>query len=187
MANDAQTLTMSKAVDKLEYSVDGGEWNELGTSTITFGGINGNLCLRGNNEYGTITGIEGSSVIFGNTTPVACTGDIRTLVDYTNYETTSTANAYFIGLFMNCSALADASGLKLISNNNEMAESCYEYMFASCSKLISAPALPATTLANNCYSCMFYECTSLTEPPKILPPMKYIDNKKPPKKAVFLL
>ena len=84
VANGAQTLTMSKAIDKLEYSVDGGEWNELGTSTITFGGTNGNLRLRGKNEYGTITGIEGTSVIFGNTTPVACTGDIRTLVDYEN-------------------------------------------------------------------------------------------------------
>lgn len=54
-ADATQTLTMSKAVETLEYSVNGGEWKELGTNTVTFGGENGNLRLRGKNEYGTAT------------------------------------------------------------------------------------------------------------------------------------
>ena len=163
IANDTQTLTMSKAVDKLEYSVDGGEWNELGTSTITFGGINGNLCLRGNNEYGTITGIEGSSVIFGNTTPVACTGDIRTLVDYENYSTANTTKAKFWNLFKDCSNLTSAPILPITN----LAKYCYSRMFKNCTSLTQAPELPATTLTEYCYEEMFYGCTSLTQAPKL--------------------
>ena len=34
-------------------------------------------------------------------------------------------------------------------------------MFAGCTSLTSAPALPATTLANYCYQRMFQDCTSL--------------------------
>ena len=42
-------------------------------------------------------------------------------------------------------------------------------MFEGCTKLITAPELPATTLADYCYEKMFYGCTSLTTAPKELP------------------
>jgi hypothetical protein len=42
-------------------------------------------------------------------------------------------------------------------------------MFNGCSSLVSAPALPATTLADNCYQGMFYQCTALTAAPPSLP------------------
>ena len=35
-------------------------------------------------------------------------------------------------------------------------------MFTSCSSLISAPTLPAPTLANYCYQYMFQNCSSLS-------------------------
>ena len=38
----------------------------------------------------------------------------------------------------------------------------YYNLFSFC-KIISAPKLPATTLANSCYLYMFYGCTSLKE------------------------
>lgn len=44
---------------------------------------------------------------------------------------------------------------------------CYYYMFYGCRSLITAPALPATTLANNCYTEMFQDCTSLTTAPAL--------------------
>ena len=40
-------------------------------------------------------------------------------------------------------------------------------MFHNCTSLITAPELPATTLAYRCYYTMFYGCTSLTEIPEL--------------------
>lgn len=39
---------------------------------------------------------------------------------------------------------------------------CFYYLFKSCTGMIEAPELPATTLANNCYGWMFYGCTNLS-------------------------
>ena len=108
-ADDTQTLTMSKAVETLEYSVDNGEWKELGTNTIEFGGENGELRLRGKSLIGTATSFASySKIIFGNQIYVGCYGDIRTLVDYENYQTVDTSNARFCYLFSSCSYLRSA-------------------------------------------------------------------------------
>ena len=40
-------------------------------------------------------------------------------------------------------------------------------MFAGCTSLTAAPALPATTLEDWCYYRMFYGCTSLTNAPEL--------------------
>ena len=161
----------------IQYSADGGAWTNFvmnGTDATIPVLFTNNLRMRGKSASGTFEvdsdteNINGFMISFAdNNTPVTCSGDIRTLVDYTSYETTSTATACFYGLFINCLALADASELKLISNNNKMAESCYESMFLVCESLKSAPALPATTLAASCYKGMFMGCTSLTTAPEL--------------------
>ena len=46
---------------------------------------------------------------------------------------------------------------------------CYSRMFSDCSKLVSAPELPSTTLAESCYSNMFENCRALKDGPKELP------------------
>ena len=162
-ATSTQTLTMSKAVEGMEYSVGGGAWSTLGTTTVTFGSGD-DLRLRGSNGWGTAKSrSDHSTITFGNDAPVACSGDIRTLVDFTSYETTSTANARFCELFCYCSQLTSAPALPATT----LAENCYDSMFQSCSNLTTAPALPATTLANGCYQLMFLDCTSLTTAPAL--------------------
>ena len=167
-AEAQQTLTMSKAVETLEYSVNGGEWETLGTTTVTFGGDKGNLRLRGMNQLGTGTFSEVSNtfsqIVFGNNVYVNCIGDIRTLIDYINYSTTSTENAAFYALFADCICLLSAPQLPSTS----LAEGCYEFMFSGCTNLNKAPDLPATTLSKGCYANMFINCTNLTDAPKIL-------------------
>ena len=164
---------MGEMDQSIEYSADGGDWKKFvmeGSNATTPVPFTNNLRMRGKSASGTVDfeSSKGFMISFTENTPVTCSGDIRTLVDYTNYETTSTATACFYGLFMNCSALADASKLELISNNNEMTASCYEYMFARCSNLTTAPAqLPATTLAEGCYKSMFAGCTSLISAPAL--------------------
>lgn len=48
-----------------------------------------------------------------------------------------------------------------------LAAECYRGMFAGCSSLASAPALPATTLASRCYRAMLQDCTSLSSAPAL--------------------
>ena len=48
-----------------------------------------------------------------------------------------------------------------------LASSCYNNMFYSCTSLTTAPELPATTLPSQCYNQMFYGCTSLTTAPEL--------------------
>lgn len=40
-------------------------------------------------------------------------------------------------------------------------------MFSYCTRLVAAPALPATSVSQYCYDHMFYGCTSLTAAPDL--------------------
>ncbi|MGM9697144.1 MAG: fimbrillin family protein [Prevotella sp.] len=177
-AESEQTFTMNFNSFTLgenecfEYSVGGGKWTKF-TSTIldenavAFGGTKGNLRLRGKSSKGTstaeYTSDEYSTISFGNSTPVSCTGDIRTLIDYQNYATTNTDNARFMCLFKNNTQLTSAPELPATN----LASHCYKWLFQKCSSLTTAPELPATTLANYCYFAMFIGCSALTTAPQL--------------------
>lgn len=147
-------------ISKLQYSVNNGEWNDVvANEEVTFGGTNGDLRLRGTNTNGTASGrVAYSTIIFTNDVKVACTGDIRTLLDWGNYSTVNTQNARFCHLFKDCAVLTSAPELPA----TKLAEDCYSDMFYGCTSLTSAPELKATTLANECYFHMFYKCTKLS-------------------------
>ena len=165
-AEEEQSLTMSMAVPTLQYSLDGEEWVELGDKTVTFGGEIGALQVRGKSPYGTASSRssnESATIQFDNAIPVYCTGEIRTLVDYENYKTVDTSNARFCFLFLNCKSLITAPELPATT----LAPGCYYSMFYGCNSLKEAPELPATTLVNDCYSWMFDGCESLKEAPNL--------------------
>ena len=150
----------------LEYSVNNSEWASVAIGTeIPFGGGKGDLRLRGINPNGTATAWDARSTIkFTETNGnVACTGDIRTLQDWRNYNIVETRNARFCYLFLNCSVLTSAPELPA----TKLAVSCYTSMFAGCTSLTAAPELKTTELAASCYNNMFYGCTSLTSAPEL--------------------
>ena len=172
----------------IEYSVgNSNEWTkfEPGSQPVAFGGDKGDLHLRGISPKGTLK----AQIVFGNATSVACSGDIRTLVDWENYETADTKSAIFYGLFENCTVLTSAPELPATTlaascyismfygctsltaapelPATSLAESCYVQMFAGCTNLAAAPELSATNLANDCYNGMFVSCTSLTSAPEL--------------------
>ena len=168
-AKDAQTFKMTEhdgyKISGLEYSVNNGDWTTLKASTgVIFGGSNGNLRLRGTNINGTSVPGQYSTITFTETNvPVACTGDIRTLLDWDNYTTVNTENARFNYLFNNCSVLTSAPELPATS----LAYNCYHCMFLGCTNLKSAPKLPAPTLTTGCYFGMFSMCTNLKTAPEL--------------------
>lgn len=155
------------ADEYFEYSVGGGKWTNFNStvSDVAFGGAKGNLRLRGKSSKGTANHTQCYSTIKFTTSgsPVQCTGDIRTLIDYKNYATTSTNNARFISLFKDNTQLTSAPELPATT----LADGCYRWMFLRCSSLATAPVLPATTLAASCYLSMFNGCSALTTAPEL--------------------
>ena len=169
-AEQPQTFKMTTSgkytISGLQYSVNNGKWENVEKDIpVTFGGTNGTLRLRGTNINGTASSsIALSNIRFtDNTVKVACTGDIRTLLDWRNYSTVKTQNARFCNLFIDCTVLTSAPELPATT----LAKNCYDSMFSGCTSLTDAPVLPATKLADFCYSTMFYGCTSLTSAPKL--------------------
>lgn len=164
-------------ISKLEYSVNFGDWKKVKANRgVTFGGKNGGLRLRGKNIkgtadpndtriYSTITFIfdKDKEKDVNTNVMVACTGDIRTLLDYSNYDKVNTSQARFLKLFNNCQALTSAPKLPA----TDIASDCYNGMFNYCRYLKYAPELPATILKDQCYQNMFYACVSLTSAPKL--------------------
>ena len=164
-------------ISNLQYSVNFGDWKEVKANEgVTFGGQKGGLRLRGKNVKGTADPNDTriySTITFAfdkdkeknvNTNVmVACTGDIRTLLDYDHYETVSTSEARFVKLFNNCQALTSAPKLPA----TDIASDCYNSMFNWCRYLKYAPELPATVLKDQCYQNMFNACVSLTSAPKL--------------------
>ena len=152
--------------NNIEYSVGTDDWKPLeADKEIPFGGDLGNLQLRATeNLKGTASdNSKYSRIMFGNSTKVACTGDIRTLLDYRDFKNVTTRNALFCFLFEGCTVLTSAPDLPATT----LADLCYSYMFKGCTNLKTAPALPATTLAYYCYWNMFYECATLTQAPTL--------------------
>ena len=161
-------------ISNLEYSVNFGDWKAVKDGEgVTFGGKNGGLRLRGKNVKGTAENlIKYSTITFAydeknadnpNNVKVACTGDIRTLLDYSNYKNVNTSQACFANLFYHCWVLTSAPDLPA----TELGFSCYAYMFYWCPYLQNAPELPATKLNTQCYQKMFWGCTRLTKAPKL--------------------
>ena len=108
----------------LEYSIDRKNWFKLTKELLENNPIyfNDDLWLRGKNPYGTIekyvidrgnfgvkTTIEGYAINFKTSADLTLSGDIRTLIDWENYQTCDTSKACFCGLFYGCRQLIDAS------------------------------------------------------------------------------
>ena len=163
-------------ISNLQYSVNFGDWKEVKNGEgVTFGGQKGGLRLRGKNLKGTADPNDTriySTITFAydeknednpNNVKVACTGDIRTLLDYSNYNKVNTSQACFANLFNHCVVLTSAPDLPA----TELAFGCYTKMFYWCPYLQNAPELPATNLSYQCYQNMFWGCTRLTKAPKL--------------------
>ena len=160
------TCTESYTLPDLEYSVNNGTWQTVvADQGVDFGGDLGSLRLRGKCPYGTATNYEDySTITFSDpNVKVNCSGDIRTLIDYTAYKTVATEDCCFRSLFKGCSVLTSAPELPATA----LKVNCYNSMFSGCTSLIEAPKLPATKLAHSCYSGMFEGCTSLDKAPDL--------------------
>ena len=164
-AAETQTFKMTCAgnytlPENLEYSVNNRPWQKVEADQgVEFGGDHGSLRLRGICPNGTATDWENySTITFSDeNVKVDCSGDIRTLIDYTAHETAATGNCRFCSLFKGCTSLEKAPKLPA----KELDNYCYESMFKGCTSLTKAPELRATKIKEGCYKSMFEDCKKL--------------------------
>lgn len=170
-AKEAQEVTLKDDLElyvpiSMEYSTDYGKhWSTFSVNKAYAFGHSSRLMLRGNNPQGTAIPepghyetIEPSTFSFTDGVKVACSGDIRTLVNKEDYEKAGTKGVRYTSLFNGCSQLTSAPELPA----TELEEKCYAWMFQGCTSLTQAPLLPAKKLTSHCYSYMFVGCSSLT-------------------------
>ena len=114
---------------------------------------------------GNITGNQGeyNYAKFIMTGKVAASGSIMSLQAGNPEDKSLIYNYEFYYMFDTCNSLVTAPALPATTLTN----SCYGKMFFQCSRLITAPELPATTLAERCYYSMFNSCISLTTAPEL--------------------
>ena len=155
----------------LEYSTDASTWN-IWNGQTTLSANDGKLYLRGTANT-KISDENKNWVLSGSN--ISCEGNIENLLDYAtvaNGEHPTMGEYCFAYLFHNCYAsLISAPALPATTLSNN----CYRRMFYNCTSLVSAPELPAMELVSSCYSGMFQDCTSLVNAPK-LPAMTMADS-----------
>ncbi len=160
----------------LEYSTDAANWAAFttgGAAAATNASGKYLLYLRGTSNT-CMTGYARPGWLLNATGPVACSGNIETLLDYTTVaagQHPAMADFCFAGLFMDWTNLTEAPDLPATN----LTPSCYRATFSGCGNLTTAPELPATTLASHCYYFMFFACPGLTNAPA-LPATDLADN-----------
>lgn len=174
-SSGAQTLgvdatKLGTVSPNFEYSTDNGAtwttWNVV-NDTLPFG--NGtDLYLRGSNSIISKSGSNYTNFVFSTSSPVYCSGNIMHLFDYTQDLTSFPQDTNSRGtkyLFYNCTQLMTAP--ELPATTLAPSGSTYYYMFAGCTSLTTPPSLPATPLQAYSYDHMFYGCTSLDKIPQL--------------------
>lgn len=165
-AEEAQEVMLDDSrhyiINSMDYSTDYGKhWSHFSTDQFYAFGKTTRLMLRGNNPNGTAksnAGVYSKFEFREEQTKVACSGDIRTLVNKENYKYAATQDVYFTRLFEGCTQLTSAPELQA----TELAAYCYAWMFHGCTSLTQAPLLPAKELKAHCYEYMFMSCKALT-------------------------
>ena len=150
----------------------GGSWSDWADYSNTISLSPGEkVSFRGHNSsYANTTG---STPLITTVNNVYLYGDIMSLICDENYDRqTEVGSQAFYQAFKGSTTVNIHPDKDLILSAETLNQSCYEGMFANCSRLNKTPILPATTLADMCYHRMFFECDNLTSLPEgFLPAM----------------
>lgn len=142
----------------VEYSTDHNTWTVWDGTAVS--SVDKKLYLRGS---GNTTFRTSSGAQFVLSARAACSGNIQTLLEYSNPPTSIPAGDCYRSMFYGCTNLTQAPNLPATT----LTYWCYLDMFYGCKSLTKAPELPATTLISYCYSGMFGGCTNLTQAPEL--------------------
>lgn len=146
----------------LYYSTDTYTWQQWDYGYLNFTSDNP-VYICGNNPDGFSLSDTKNSMFRTQGDPCSISGDIMSLLDYTEDLYAIPNEGCFSSLFVVCYNLTSGPALPATT----LSKNCYNSMFRSCTGLLTAPNLPASILANSCYSGMFNGCSNLSTPPRI--------------------
>ena len=174
IARSSGTLYVSCQTSNAKYSTDNGAtWSEPSQRVTLNVNAGDNIKWKGE----TNTSIDGSWWI-RSTALYDASGNIMSLLygdNFVNQTSLIEKGSAFKNMFYS-SPIVNAKYLYLPAIT--LSTECYYGMFENCTYLITAPELPATTLAganiyggydDGCYENMFRGCSSLIQAPSILP------------------
>ena len=145
----------------LQYSVDGTTWTPIISGATT---PSANIIYFIGSATGTKSLYTASSNsnawTFTGATNLECNGKLDRLLQNTlgsDINVLTIGDYCYSSMFYGCTSLITAPELPATT----LAASCYQAMFYNCTSLTTAPALPAMTLAHYCYQAMFLMCSSL--------------------------
>lgn len=146
----------------ISYSKDGGAtWTDItsypkATIQVSSGDT---IMFKGNNS--TYFETPEWNCFGGSTARFKVYGNIMSLINGDNFTglTTLQEGQRFDSLFSGCTYLTSAENLILPATG--LSTSCYFRMFEGCTRLTTAPELPAVVIKNFSYFYMFNGCTKL--------------------------
>ena len=160
---DSSTVKLSKTgspTGDFQTSRDGGNtWTDYTIDTAIALNTGDEVSFRSKADR---TSAQTSQNYFGfqMTGKIEAGHNVMSLYRTNDFATYNTSSSSaFYKLFAGCTSLTKAPALPATT----LSDSCYSNMFNGCTSLIKAPALPATTLAAYCYQNMFNSCTSLVK------------------------
>lgn len=153
---DNTTVKFSKS--GLQYSRNGSEWFNAGTSTITL--QKGEKVMFKGNMVPSTNGIgkfkmSGSCNLEGNCFSLILGDSASNNVDLSSYT-----KPLFYDLFSGCTAISKVSEDFLPATT--LSNWCYDGTFYGCTNLIQAPNLLASHVPPLAYEYMFYNCKNLS-------------------------
>ena len=163
------TITPKYTTDRvnLQYSLDTETWYNIANNSATPSATTIYFRGRATGSKGLFTSDNSNNAwAFTGASQLEVNGNITMLLqdEFSGNVPDIPLNKYaFSRMFMSCTALVKAPSLPATT----LADYCYNYMFYQCTSLTVAPELPATTLADNCYYNMFNNCISLTVAPEL--------------------
>lgn len=141
----------------VKYSINGGDWVDPVWHGSEFHYIN----LKRNDTISVISSNDIHDITFNGLADVY--GNILSLKNFDRF-----LNGDIDGFLTdNISFEGDIRNAQNLILPRIVGVGAFSNMFRGCSSLLTAPELPATTLAKNCYHGMFRGCSSLTVAPEL--------------------
>lgn len=159
--DDTKISFVNYSGGSIEYRINEGLWTSTTSNvSITLENAKDKISFRGNNssyypdDYASSIACTAPCYVYGN---------IMSLVDATNFATTTslTAEHTFHSLFQGNTNIINHPSKDLLLPATTLKNYCYHAMFFGCTGLTRAPVLPAPSLVSYCYHAMFSGCSNL--------------------------
>lgn len=147
------------------YSLNGEDWFVWDYRKLIISNEH-SVYIAGDNPNGISSYSDGSypysHFVIFGNGTVTCTGDVMSLINPYQDVLTIPCSYCFYHLFLGCTSLVTAPTLPATT----LASHCYQGMFRH-SGIVIPPSLPAVSLKVGCYEAMFYDCTALSTAPEL--------------------